>query len=86
MDMLLGMRNRFHMQVHPVPVFKLHQPAIEILFIACTVRAFIRILHIQDIPEPANPLLVLDKRFRFSHHKHNIIILENILCGIGIRP
>ena len=88
---LLRVRDGFHMQVDPVPVCELHQPAVRFCrinsFIRKKLRKFVRALHIQDFSKHAlRPVPVFYKAFGFTHNITHIIILKNIPGCIRVRP
>ena len=86
-DGLLGIGNALHMQINPVAVRKLHQPAVavcQIRLIAQQQAGLLRQVHIEPFAKAVNPCCILDKGKRFPHDIHNIIILKKILRRIRV--
>ena len=77
-NMYLCVGQAFHMQINPVAVSKLHQPAIEVSAVSLTAGKFVGILHIENMAEAGYPVFILNKRQRICHHVHNVVVLKNI--------
>ena len=85
-DMRFGMGDGFHMEVHPNPIVKLHQPSIHILFVAGAIRVLVGALHIEDSAEFTDPMLLPDKICCLGNNKNNVVILEYVFRHILICP
>ena len=72
------------MQIQPVSIRKLHQPAITVFHIRTEIYAIFRILHKQPFPESVNPLPVLTKGFSLVYNIYHIVILKNILGNVRV--
>ena len=77
------------MQIHPVPIFKLNQPAIACVKIRgqpIPAIYFVWALHIQSFSKTIDPAFVFVKRLILSHDIDDIVVLKNILGRVRICP